>query len=778
MTRIVGKVETAFRPPLSMETASHRDPGPLRIGVITSTYPRSDEDYEVPWLRESVNRIAARGHELTVIAPSYSGLKSHMIDGIEVRRFRYAPTRLEKLTHGEGAPNKLKKNPFLKVLTLTYLLSGIWSVWRICREKRIDVLHVHWPFPHGLMALLPAWLGRVQIVSSCHGAEIALAARNRLSTALLASCLRCSTAVTANSSHTANLIRKISGRDAQVIPYGATVRIDQQPCSRSNEVPLLLFSGRLIPRKGVNYLLKAIPLILAERQARLVITGDGYCRAEWEALSRGLGVADRVEFAGFVSNERLSELFRSCAIYVHPAIYDDRGDTEGLGVVLIEALRNSRPVVASEVGGIVDVIKDEETGLLVPEKDPAAIANAVLRLLDDSVLARRLGEQGNVYAAQFFDWDRITDQLEAVYRRLCPLCEPPLPVPVGTGGDFSTPTMKPSMAVGSRILRSLRLAAPWLALGCVVLALVPRSGELRQCLYRLNAGMLTMAIVLCLVYRLLNAGVWTWILGSLGYRVPYIRGMRVWLTAESLRWLPGSIWGFCSRVDGARTLGVPATIASISLPLELIVTIASWSIVAAVGLYFSGVGGQFLAAGAKWLPTVCATAIVGPIVLSTAWPVLARQSWFRTGLERAQALCKLRFNRGSLLRSALFYTALNAVNGLGFWFILTGMGYGRIVSPALAICVNAIGWLIGFFAIGVPGGIGVREAGAALLLIPVMPWPEAILACVLWRVVQIVAELASLLPWLFVTDSGGRAKVDTLVSRTPPGAGSSAPPSF
>jgi hypothetical protein len=69
MTRIVGKVETAFRPPLSMETASHRDPGPLRIGVITSTYPRSDEDYEVPWLRESVNRIAARGHELTVIAP-------------------------------------------------------------------------------------------------------------------------------------------------------------------------------------------------------------------------------------------------------------------------------------------------------------------------------------------------------------------------------------------------------------------------------------------------------------------------------------------------------------------------------------------------------------------------------------------------------------------------------------------------------------------------------------------------------------------------------------
>jgi uncharacterized membrane protein YbhN (UPF0104 family) len=87
------------------------------------------------------------------------------------------------------------------------------------------------------------------------------------------------------------------------------------------------------------------------------------------------------------------------------------------------------------------------------------------------------------------------------------------------------------------------------------------------------------------------------------------------------------------------------------------------------------------------------------------------------------------------------------------------MGYGHTVSPTLAICANAIGWLIGFFAIGVPGGIGVREAGTALLLVPVMPWHEAALAGILWRVVQIVAELASLIPWLFVGRNGSRAKV-------------------
>jgi hypothetical protein len=95
MTNIVGMADTQFQTSLSMEPASHRGLRSLRIGVITSTYPRSDEDYEVPWLRESVGRIAARRHDVTVIAPSYSGLKNHLIDGIEVRRFRYAPARLE-----------------------------------------------------------------------------------------------------------------------------------------------------------------------------------------------------------------------------------------------------------------------------------------------------------------------------------------------------------------------------------------------------------------------------------------------------------------------------------------------------------------------------------------------------------------------------------------------------------------------------------------------------------------------------------------------------------
>jgi glycosyltransferase involved in cell wall biosynthesis len=418
-----------------------------------------------------VKRLAARGHKVLVIAPAYRGLGDHVIDGVPVRRFRYAPSRWEILTHGEGAPNKLKKDPILKFLTLTYVFGGAYAAWKICQQERIDILHVHWPFPHGLMALLPAWQRGSKVVYSCHSAEFALAAGSKVSSAVLAFCLKKAEAITANSAYTARLVEKASGRPPQIIPWGATVKVSSQadtpvgansgspsgvsssaslvlhhsdtpvsstrtstkfPCvdgvlacsrtfplvqSSSDDMPLLLFSGRLIERKGVNFLLRAMPLILQQRKVRLIITGDGHCHQEWEALARELGVDGAVRFAGFISNEELSSLFRSCALYVHPAIYDSKGDTEGQGVVLVEALSNRKPVVASNVGGIVDVIKDGETGLLVPEKNPEAIAAAVLRLLNDPDYAQRLGEQGYAHARTYFDWDRIMDQYDAIYRK-------------------------------------------------------------------------------------------------------------------------------------------------------------------------------------------------------------------------------------------------------------------------------------------------------------------------------------------------------------------------
>lgn len=390
---------------------------PLKVAVMGSTYARFHEDSQVPWLRESVNRLAALGHAMTVIVPAYKGLQSHRIDDVEVLRFRYAPRPIEMLTHDEGAPNKLR-NPLFQIPAATYIAAGTAAAALWARQRRFDLIHVHWPFPHGLFALAAARACGARVVAMCHGAELAMARRKGWVRHVLRRVLLKVDRIACNSSHTRDEIAKLCGRQAEVIPYGATTGGQSAPFAprRPSEPLRLLFTGRHIQRKGVPHLLRALPRILERMPVKLVLTGDGDRRQEWENLARNLGVSGHVEFVGFVTNERLQELYRQCHVYVLPAIFDDRGDTEGLGVVLIEALQNARPVVASAVGGIVDVIRHEETGLLVPEKDEAALAAAILRLAEDPALSTRLGEAGRAHANGYFSWDRVTSATEALYQ--------------------------------------------------------------------------------------------------------------------------------------------------------------------------------------------------------------------------------------------------------------------------------------------------------------------------------------------------------------------------
>lgn len=389
----------------------------MKIAVLGSTYPRSHEDPGVPWQRETVNRCAAAGHEVTVLAPSWKALKDHEIDGVPVRRWRYAPKALETLTHDEGAPNK-QGSPLFKVFALTYILCGMVAVLRWTLKDKYDVIHCHWPFPHGFMTLLPQHILGTRVVMTCHGAELALGRKSGGIKKVLAWLLGTGDALCANSSHTAKEINNLILEKVHILPYGATVTAAEAGAESKKvmDPPLLLNCGRLIQRKGLHFLLKALPLILKEQPVQVVITGEGDMKEEWMQMTKDLGLDEVVEWAGFVSSERLAELYHTCTSYVHPAIYDDRGDTEGLGVVLIEALRHRKPVVACGVGGIVDIIKHEETGLLVPEKDEKALAEAILRVLKDEALAARLANDGFSYCQEVFDWDRIIAKTVKVYK--------------------------------------------------------------------------------------------------------------------------------------------------------------------------------------------------------------------------------------------------------------------------------------------------------------------------------------------------------------------------
>jgi glycosyltransferase involved in cell wall biosynthesis len=389
---------------------------------IVTAYDRRPGDGITPWLVETIRRLGHRGVEVEVLAPAYRGLESGRVDGVMVHRFRYAPTSLEDLTHDQTAPDRVRERPAYLALVPGYLLSASRKARALARSGEFDLVHAHWPLPHAIPGQAARKAAGIPLVLTFHGVEMTFARNTHipLLVPFLRRAVRGADAVTANSSYTAGLIRELHTREVDIIPFGSTVDAPASSSgSRSGMGPTrLLFVGRLVERKGAHHLIDAIALLRNDLDIRASIVGEGPLREALEARAREAGISDVVEFTGFVDADRLAHEYATCDVFVLPAAPDAKGDVEGLGVVLIEALAHGRPAVASAVGGIVDIVRDGETGLLVPPGDPDALAAALSRLARDPELSRRLGEGGRAHVAARFAWPAITDQLVGLYRRV------------------------------------------------------------------------------------------------------------------------------------------------------------------------------------------------------------------------------------------------------------------------------------------------------------------------------------------------------------------------
>ncbi len=411
----------------------------MKVLHVVTAFPRGPRDVITPWMVELIRRSRDRGLDAEVLAPAYRGGGDHTVRGVPVRRFRYAPAAWESLTHDETAPDRVRRSPLHAALVPLYLLGGTAAAWRAGREGP-DVVHVHWPVPHALFgaAARRASGGRAALVCSFYAVGVNWVQRRlRWLRPFLRWSARTADAVTAISSATARSVREAAGREPRVIPFAATVgddgpgeaagaggdggeggdRDDAARTPFSGEGPLrLLFVGRLVERKGVEVLVRALARVLDRRPARLVVVGEGPRAGRIRRVARECGVADRVELTGHLSDEELSRQYRTCDIFVLPAVVDRKGDTEGLGVVLLEALRFERPVVASRAGGIPDIVEDGSTGWLAPPGDPEELARVLLRVAERPGESRRVARRGRRIVEDRFSWERIMDDLEACYR--------------------------------------------------------------------------------------------------------------------------------------------------------------------------------------------------------------------------------------------------------------------------------------------------------------------------------------------------------------------------
>ncbi len=391
-----------------------------KVLVIGSVYPRFHEDAEVPWLRTSIAHLKKAGLDIQVLAPAYKGLKSHEIDGVKVNRFRYAPASWEFLTHEEGAPSKMANKPWLQLLAIPYIISGFFKCIKICRKFKPDIIHAHWPFPHAYIALGAAKLFKIPLVLNFHGAELLLIRKKKWVKPLLKFAISQAQAVFANSSFTASKIKALRNVDVEWSPYGTTLETgtgNAEPHPVQGKFKIL-FVGRHIERKGIRYLIEAAKY-LPRDQFEIRIVGVGDLTDELKKLaSESKDLPAEIVFTGKLSPEALANEYKSANVFTLPAIVDSKGDTEGLGVVLIEAMELGLPIVASNVGGIPDVVIDGVSGILVPEKDPEALANAYKRLAAEPGLIKQLLAGAQKRIAECFTWDGIIERQIAVYNKV------------------------------------------------------------------------------------------------------------------------------------------------------------------------------------------------------------------------------------------------------------------------------------------------------------------------------------------------------------------------
>jgi glycosyltransferase involved in cell wall biosynthesis len=330
----------------------------LRVAVLTTSYPRHADDVAGRFVADEVRRVRERGVDVDVVSPA------------SFRHFGIA--------YGAGIAGNLRRRPYL-ALVLPVMLAGFTRAARHA-ARDVDLVHAHW-LPTGAVALAT---GKPFVVH-LHGTDVELARRLP---ALARAVLTRARLTIAPSSSLADQARRLGAHKVRTIPTG--VDIPERVADEATP-PGILFAGRLSREKGIR------ELVAAADGLPLVVAGDGPLRREVPGA------------LGFVPRDELERLYGRAAVVACPS------RREGFGVVCAEAMAHGRPVVAAAVGGLLDLVVHDETGLVVPPRDVGALRDSLERLLADGELRRRLGAAGQERVRKHFSWDRVTDETLRAY---------------------------------------------------------------------------------------------------------------------------------------------------------------------------------------------------------------------------------------------------------------------------------------------------------------------------------------------------------------------------
>lgn len=395
----------------------------MRVCILTTSFPLYKGITIGAHVLQQVRCLSELGVEVDVLAPHHPGApRNEMVNSISVYRFRYMwPERWQTLCYGAGIPANLQKSLWARIQLPFLLLMLLINTLIIAR--RSDIIHAHWSLS-GLAGALAGKLLRKPVVVTLHHGRASL--RNDLAIKFVAKTADC---ILCNSQYTlSKLLQAAMPKDAKVISPGVDIerfhpQVDTIPFfSSESEIPrnrpLVLALGRLIEWKGFQNLIDAMGMIKTDPLPYLLIGGRGPLKNKLERQVRQNGLEGSIRIIDHIPFEFIHHYYRAADVFVLPSIIDKEGNTEGLGVVLLEALACGIPCVASNVGGITDIVQDGKNGFLVEPKDVEALADKITRLLQDKDLQQKMSEYGRNFVVNNYSWKSKALELYTTYQKL------------------------------------------------------------------------------------------------------------------------------------------------------------------------------------------------------------------------------------------------------------------------------------------------------------------------------------------------------------------------
>jgi glycosyltransferase involved in cell wall biosynthesis len=364
-----------------------------KLLVLASTFPGTPGDGTPAFVLDLAWQ-QAKDFEVTVLTPMTPGAAPTEImpspDGstsVAVVRYRYFFKRWEDLAHGAILDNlKAKKSRLLQVPFLAHGL--FWGTRRLVQELSPAAIHAHWVIPQGILATLAA--PSVPLLVTTHGGDIYALNAGPILTLKRWVFGRAKAITTVNSQMKATLVEWGQPADKiSLLPMGVDTRsVGELAANTAKIAGQMLVVGRLVEKKGIEYLFDALRLLQHRGLAlgKVVVIGDGPIRTELEAKAAGLNV----EFRGQRGRAEVHQAIAESEVMLIPSVTAANGDQEGLPVTLLEGGAGQICVIASRLPGIDEVIVDDESGLLVPQRDAAALADALELVLGDADLRQRL----------------------------------------------------------------------------------------------------------------------------------------------------------------------------------------------------------------------------------------------------------------------------------------------------------------------------------------------------------------------------------------------------